>query len=46
MKTKYKANDLLDFLLQNPMEMREFIDEHNKLNFFQKLLTKIKAYFY
>lgn len=46
MKVKYDANDLLDFLLQNPMEMREFIEEHSKLNFIQKLLTKIKAYFY
>lgn len=45
MKSKYDGNDLLDFLLREPMEMREFMDSHNKLNFFIKWLIKFRANF-
>lgn len=43
---KYDGNDLLDLLLREPMEMREFVETYKKLNFFTKLITKIRAYFY
>jgi hypothetical protein len=38
-------NYLVDFLLSEPMEMREFLDSHQKLNFFTKWIIKIRAYF-
>jgi allophanate hydrolase subunit 1 len=47
MKTnKYDGNDLVDFLLREPMEMREFIEAHERVNFFVQFLTKFRAYFY
>ena len=46
MKSKYDGNDLVDFILSEPMEMREFMDSHNKLNPFIKFWTKILSYLY
>jgi hypothetical protein len=46
MKIKYDSNDLLDFLVKNPMEMREFMDAHEKLNPFIKFWTKFLSRFY
>lgn len=40
---KYNGNDLLDFLMANPMELREFMDEHMKLNPITKLIVRIRA---
>lgn len=46
MKTKYETNELIDFLEQNPMEMRAFLDAHWELSPFTRLVTKILSYFY
>jgi hypothetical protein len=44
--TKYQGNDLIDFLKSDPMEMREFMDAYDQLNFFHKWIIKILSYFW
>jgi len=46
MKTKYKNNDLLDFIMQNPMELREIIEDYEKINPIKKWIIKFLSNFY
>lgn len=46
MKTKYNNNDLLDFIMQNPMELREILEDYEKLNPITKWLIKFLSRFY
>lgn len=43
---KYQGNDLIDFLKSDPMEMREFMDAHNQLNYFYKWIIKTLSCFW
>jgi len=43
MKSKYDGNDLVDFLERNPMELREFMDSHRRLNPLARMLIGFMA---